>query len=466
MDFRGYLDRLEQTGDLIHIEDQLDINYDVGALCRLLADRGGPAALLHNVTGATLPLAVNLYGERARLACALGVNETEMLSHVAKQLKTRVPTAPFKGNVPRCQEVLISGDDIDLEKLPFPFWNLGDAGRYITAGLVISRHPEFGWNIAHHRGQIYNAREVGVCVAPEHHLRLATDEARVRNDPVQAAFIIGVRPSITIAASSDFGLGDYELDVAGALEGRPIEVVRCKTVDIDVPEDTEIVIEGHFSGEQRQEGPFVEFTGYQTPIIQSPVFTVTAITTRKEPILHCIFAGKPPCETDTLWRELEESEAFDILRRRFPLLTALHRPPSVARDFIGILQISPKRLRKGIVKTLMLATAAVMPRLKFIFCVDDDIDIYNLSEVMWAVATRCDPKADVEIVSNTMTSWLDPSSGGLTGKVFFDATKKEGFRGHIPDYPSDSMTRASAAIDNAFKATAQAFHEGQRVSVS
>jgi 2,5-furandicarboxylate decarboxylase 1 len=457
MDFRAYLNRLEQTGDLIQIKDQLDINYDVGALCRLLSDRGGPAALLHNVTGGKLPLAVNLYGTRARLACALGVNETEMLGHVAKQLKTRIPTAPFKGSAPRCHEVLISGDDVDVQQLPFPFWNIGDAGHYITAGLVISRHPEFGWNIAHHRGQIYTAREIGVCVAPEHHLRLATDEARVRNEPVQAAFIIGVRPSITIAASSDFGLGDYELDVAGALEGRPIEVVRCKTVDIDVPEDTEIVIEGHFSGEQRQEGPFVEFTGYQTPIIQSPVFTATAITTRKEPILHCIFAGKPPCETNTLWRELEESEAFDILRRRFPLLTALHRPPSVARDFIGILQISPKRLRKGIVKTLMLATSAVMPRLKFIFCVDDDIDIYSLSEVMWAVATRCDPKADVEIVSNTMTSWLDPSSGGLTGKVFFDATKKEGFRGRIPDYPNDSMTRARAAIDNAFKATAQAF---------
>jgi UbiD family decarboxylase len=452
MDFRSFIGVLEQAGDLVRVRDPLNVEYDIGALCRQLADDSGPAALVQNVEGFAVPLAVNLYGTRGRVARALGISESEMLHHVANRLKSRIPTEPFRGDNPRCQEVVVAGENLDVGKLPFPLWNEGDAGRYITAGLVISRHPEFGWNIAHHRGQIYNGREIGVCVAPEHHLRFATDEARVRKERVEAAYVIGVRPTITIAASSDFALGDYELDVAGALEGRPIEVVRCKTVDVYVPEDTEVVIEGYFDGEQRQEGPFVEFTGYQTPIIQSPVFHVTAITHRTDPILHGVFAGKPPCETDTLWRELEEAEAFDVLRRRYPLLTALHRPPGLARDFIGILQINPKRLRHGIVKTLLLATAAVMPRLKYVICVDDDIDIYNLTDVMWAVATRCDPKADVETVNGTMTSWLDPSSGGLTGKIFFDATKKEGFRGLIPVYPVESMDRARAAITAALNA--------------
>jgi UbiD family decarboxylase len=446
MDFRNFLDVLEQSGDLIRIDDPLRLEYDVGAVCRQLADADGPAALLGKVSGSPLPLAINIYGTRARVARALGVSEAEMLRHVAERLRQRIPTEPFKGTAPRCQEVVITGDAVDIRQLPFPLWNKGDAGSYITAGLMISRHPEFGWNIAHHRGQVYGAREVGVCMAPEHHLRFATDEARASKERVEAAYIIGARPSITIAASSDFALGDYEIDVAGALEGRPIEVVKCRTVDVYIPEDTEIVIEGYFSGEVRQEGPFVEFTGYQTPVIQSPVFTVTAITHRKDPILHGVFAGKPPCETDTLWRELEESEAFDVLRRRFPLLTALHRPPSLARDFVGVLQVNPKRMRRGIIKTLLLATSAVMPRLKYIICVDDDIDIYNLTDVMWAVATRCDPKDDIATVNGTMTSWLDPSSGGLTGKIFFDATKKEGFRGQIPEYPDDSMDRARAAI--------------------
>lgn len=455
MDFRTYLGVLEQAGDLIRIREPLELDYDIGALCRQLSDADGPAALVQKVKGSDVPLAVNVYGTRARVARALGVSEAEMLQHVASRLKTQIPTTPFKGGAARCQEVVITGDSLDVRKLPFPLWNEGDAGAYITAGLVISRHPEFGWNIAHHRGQIYGAKEIGVCVAPEHHLRFATDEARGRQERVEAAYVIGVRPTITIAASSDFALGDYELDVAGALEGRAIEVVKCKTVDVYVPEDTEVVIEGYFSGEQRQEGPFVEFTGYQTPIIQSPVFHVTAIPHRASPVLHGVFAGKPPCETDTLWRELEEAEAFDVLRRRFPLLTALHRPPSLARDFIGVLQINPKRLRQGIVMTLLLATAAVMPRLKYIICVDDDIDIYSLTEVMWAVATRCDPKDDIQTVNGTMTSWLDPSSGGLTGKVFFDATKKQGFRGLIPEYPEASMVRARAAIAAAVAAASQ-----------
>jgi 4-hydroxy-3-polyprenylbenzoate decarboxylase/2,5-furandicarboxylate decarboxylase 1 len=449
MDFRTFLASLEQSGDLLRIRDRLELEYDIGALCRELSDADGPAALLQNVNGSNLPLAINVYGTRARVARALGVSESEMLVHVADRLKRRIPTEVFTGAAPRCQETVISGDAVDVRKLPFPLWNKGDAGPYITAGLMISRHPEFGWNIAHHRGQIYNASDIGVCVAPEHHLRLATDEARAAGTRVEAAYIIGARPSITIAASSDFALGDYELDVAGALEGRPIEVVRCKTVDVYVPEDSEIVIEGYFSGEIRQEGPFVEFTGYQTPIIQSPVFHVTAITHREAPILHGVFAGKPPCETDTLWRELEESEAFDILRKRFPLLKALHRPPSLARDFVGFLQVNPKRMRAGIIKTLMLATSAVMPRLKFIICVDDDIDIYNLTEVMWALATRCDPKTDVGHVDGTMTSWLDPSSGGVTGKMIFDATKKEGFRGQMPAYPAESLARARKAIETA-----------------
>jgi UbiD family decarboxylase len=225
-----------------------------------------------------------------------------------------------------------------------------------------------------------------------------------------------------------------------------VQTVRCKTVDVEVPEDTEVVLEGYFPGEVRDEGPFVEFTGYQTKVIQSPVFKITAITHRRDPIVHGIFAGKPPCETNTIWRELEESEAFDVLRRRFPLLKALHRPPQLGRDFIGVLQINAERLRPGIIRTLSLATAAVMPRLKYVIVVDDDIDLYNVNDVMWAVATRCDPKADIATVSGTMTSWLDPSSGGLTGKVFFDATKKQGFGGHMPGYPAEAMARAAELI--------------------
>ena len=450
MDLRTFLGRLRETRELIDIREPLSMEYEAGAICRQLSDANGPAAVLHKVGETAAPLVVNVYGTRRRVALALETNEADLLGHVARKLRTRVPTRPHEGGAPRCQEVVLTGREVNILQWPFPLWNLGDGGRYVTAGQIIARHPEFGWNIAYHRAQLYNETELGICMAPEHHLRYAADEARGRSK-VEAAIVIGVRPSISIASGSDFPIGDYELEVAGALEGRPIRTVRCKTVDVEVPEDTEMVIEGHFPGEVRDEGPFVEFTGYQTKVIQSPVFKISAITHRRDPIVHGVFAGKPPCETNTIWRELEESEAFEVLRRRFPLLKALHRPPELGRDFIGVLQIDAQRLRPGIVRTLSLATAAVMPRLKYVIVVDADIDLYNVSDVMWAVATRCDPKADVATIAGTMTSWLDPSSGGLTGKVLFDATKKAGFGGHMPGYPEPAMARAAQLIKTASK---------------
>jgi len=453
-DFRGFLELLKEQGDLAPIDDEISIQYEIGALCRQLSDCGGPAAMLNSVKEALLPFkkaAVNVYGTRRRFAAALGVSESDLLNFVSSRIGQRIEPELMSSGTAPCQDVVIPESEIDLQNLPIPLWNEGDGGRYITAGLWIAPHPEFGWNIAHHRGQIYGPREIGVCVAPDHHLRLATDEARGSGSRVEAAILIGARPSLTIAASSDFAYGDYELKVAGALEGKAIQTVKCKTVDIDVPVDTEIVVEGYFDGETRQEGPFVEFTGYQTPIITSPVFRVTCITHRKDPVYHGVFAGAPPCETNTLWRELEEAEAYVSLRKKFPMLTAVHRPPQVGRDFWGVLQVDRNRYREGMTMTLLMASAAVMPRLKFVIAVDEDIDLYDMDQVVWAISTRCDPKADVQSVSGTMTSFLDPASGGYTGKLLIDATRKPSFRGEKPMFPAEAMDRARQLLETAMR---------------
>src|SRR5919106_1306006 len=180
MDFRAFLDRLRAARELIDIREPVGMDYEVGAICRQLADVDGPAAILHKVGNANAPLVVNTLGTRRRIAMALGTTEEELLTHVAAKLKNRI--APQSVNGPgRCQEVVVSGRDVNILKWPFPLWNTGDGGRYITAGNVISRHPEFGWNIAFHRAQLYNETELGICMAPEHHLRYAADEARGRN---------------------------------------------------------------------------------------------------------------------------------------------------------------------------------------------------------------------------------------------------------------------------------------------
>jgi 4-hydroxy-3-polyprenylbenzoate decarboxylase/2,5-furandicarboxylate decarboxylase 1 len=452
MDFRNFLMVLEQSGELVRIKEPIKIEYEVGALCRQLSDSTGPAVLLENIGDTGIPLAANIFGTRARLARGLGVSEAELLQHVAERLKSRVSVTPCKNGAARCQEIVITGDEVDVTKIPFPLWNLGDGGRYITAGLVIARHPEFGWNVAYHRCQLFGQRELGIATASDHQLALTVEEGAARGERVEAAIVVGVRPSIALAAGSDFPLGDFELEVAGALEGQAIEVARCRTVDVIVPEDTEIVLEGYFDGERRDEGPFVEFTGWQTPIRNNPVFKITAITHRRSPVCHGVYAGKPPCETNIIWRELEESEAFDTLRRRFPQLVGVHRPPELGRDFVAVLMVNPERVRAGLVRNLLLATTAVMPRLKYVIAVDNDVDIYNFNDVMWAVATRCDPKVDIAIVEGTMTTNLDPSSGGFTGKVFFDATKKPDFRGNLPSYPSEAVSRARELLAAALAA--------------
>lgn len=441
MEYRQFLKSLEESGDLVRIKDPVAIDYEIGAMCRHLSNTAGPAILLEKVGNSKLPLAANVYGTRARVARALGVSEEDLVKHVSNRLKTRIQPAPFKGKA-RCQEVVMTGKDINVLEFPFPKWNVGDGGRYSTAGLVIAKHPELGWNLSYHRQQLLGPNTVGVATASDHQLCLTVDEGRARGERVEAAILLGARPSVALAAGSNFPTGDFELTVAGALEQKPIEVVKCLTVDVSVPEDTEIVFEGYFTGEVFDEGPFVEFTGSQTPVRPYPKFTITAITHRRDPICPGVYAGKSPCETNVIWRELEEAEALETLRRRYPILVGLSRPSEIGRDFICFLQIDPSRVREGVVRNLLLSTTFVMPRIKYVIAVDDDVDIYNINDVLWALGTRCDPKADMAVVRDTMTTWCDPSSGGLTAKVFFDATKKQDFRGALPAYPDETKARA------------------------
>ena len=310
------------------------------------------------------------------------------------------------------------------------------------------KHPEFGWNISYNRAQVYNGRELGVCMAPDHHLRLTTDEARKAGERVEAAIIIGARPSISIAAGSVWhtaitSCGRRELwkgTQSAPCVARP-STSRFRPI---AKWSSRVII----AAKRARKGRSSNSPAIRHPIITSPVFTVTAITHRRDPIYQGVFAGKPPCETNTLWRELEEAEAFSNLRQKFPLLKAVHRPPQVGRDFLGIIQIDPARLREGIVNTLLLATSAVMPRLKFIIAVDDDIDLYDLTSVFWAVSTRCDPRVDVQMATGTMTSWLDPSSGGdRPGRSSSTQPKSRGFAVRIPSFPEAAVARMKDILD-------------------
>lgn len=443
---RDFLGDLEAGGELLRIRDAVDLTFEICAFCRHVADDDGPALLFENIKGHRMPALANLFGTRERIARALGVPQAEMVSAINERLRQRIAPVPIEKGAAPCKEVVLRGEDIDLEALPVPLWNVGDGGRYISAGINMGAHPAWGKNAGIYRNMVRNKREIFAQIAPDHQQRLFYEDLG-KGCPM--AIVLGVDPLLYLAAGSDFRLGDYEVDVAGALRGSPLRVVGAETLDLEVPADAEIVIETEYTGEMDEEGPFNEFTGYQSERRNAPIWRVKAITMRKDAIMHLAFAGKPPNENIAFWRELEDAVALDTLRGRFPMLTGITRPAELARDFWCIVQVDARRVRPGSIRNLMLATTFLMPRLKYIVAVDDDIDIHNVTDVLWAVSTRVDPGRDSFLVPMTGAGPIDPSSYefGITSKLFIDATKKAHFRGEVSSPPREVLDAARIKLD-------------------
>jgi UbiD family decarboxylase len=452
--FRQLIALLEGEGELLRVRAEVDPEYEICAWCRHVADDDGPALLFERIKGHESPALANLFGTRRRIAMALGVEPRDMAGAISERLKQRIPPVRVPASEAPCKEVVTRGADVDLGRLPIPFWNVGDGGRYLSAGINMGAHPVWGKNAGIYRNMVRGRNQIFAQIAPDHHQRLFYEDLG-KGCPM--AIVLGADPLLYLAAGSDFGLGDYEVDVAGALRGEPLRVVKAETIDLEVPADAEIVIEAHYTGEMDEEGPFNEFTGYQSETRKAPIWEVTAITTRCNPVMHLAFAGKPPNENIAFWRELEDAVALDALKKRFPLVTGVTRPADLARDFWGIVQINPRLQRPGQVRNLMLAMTYLMPRLKFIVAVDDDIDIYSTLDVFWAVSTRVDPGRDTFTVPNTGTGPIDPSSYefALTSKLFIDATKKAHFRGVVSMPPKEVLDRVRLQLDQLTKQRTQ-----------
>lgn len=444
--FRDFLAELELAGQLLRVKHEVEPRYEVCAYCRHAADADGPAVLFENIRGYDIPALANLFGTRERIAMAMGVAPADMAREAARRLKSRIPPVLIDAKDAPCQEIVWEGADADLERIPAPFWNIGDGGNYITAGINMGAHPTWGKNAGIYRNMVRNKSEIFAQIAPDHQQRLFYEDLG-KGCPM--AIVLGVDPLLYLAAGSDFPLGDYEMDVAGALRGAPLRTVKARTIDLDVPADAEIVIETEYTGEKAEEGPFNEFTGYQSERRDAPIWKVKAITMRRGAIMQMAFAGKPPNENIVFWRELEDAVALDSLRLRFPFVTGITRPADLARDFWGIVQVERTRMRPGGVRNVMLAMTYLMPRLKFIVAVDDDIDLFNTMDVFWAISTRVDPGRDTFTVPGTSAGPIDPSSYefGITSKLFIDATKKAHFRGVTSAPPQEVLDRVRPMFD-------------------
>ncbi len=425
-DLREYLHRLREEGELANVAVEVDPKFEVGAICRKVLNKRGPALFFERLKGSSVPMVTDLFGTRKRFALALQTTVDKV--HEEWVRRTRVPIDPVIVATGSCKENIFLGDEADIFKFPIPTWNELDGGPFLTFSIHHSRDPVTGKrNAAVYRNQVFDGKTVGILAAPFRHL--AMHRSKQKGQPFPVAITIGVDPSLCIAAVAPFAFGVEELAMAGALRGAPVELVRCETVPLEVPATADIVIEGWIHpNDVREEGPFGEYTGYYGRRRPKPVIRISAVTHRNNPIHQGTYVGRPPGGSEALTPVPIEAEIRRLVS--LPGIDKIHVTMGGARFNVII---SIEKLCEGYGKMVAMAVLGSWAgrHIKNLIIVDNDIDPENWDEVEWAIATRVQPHRDVEIIGDLLGSALDPSilesekSSGYarTSKMVIDATR-------------------------------------------
>jgi UbiD family decarboxylase len=340
--------------------------------------------------------------------------------------RVKEPLEPVIVEKGPCQERVWTSKDIDLKKLPVPVWNQADGGPYLTLSCHITKDPVTGLrNVGVYRNQLHDHNTLGILMEPYAHLRLQM--AKAPGKPFPVAIVLGGDPVVLMTATAPIPFGVDELKIAGALRGKPLELVKCLTVPLEVPATAEIVIEGEIlTDETREEGPFGEFTGYYGGTrAPRPVVKVKAITHREHPILHAIYEGKPPSGSAMLVAVPREAELMRQIA--LPGVKKVHMSPGGGGAFHAV--ISVEKPYEGFGKYVGIAVLGTTAgrSVKRVIVVDDDVDPFDPVAVEWAVATRVQAHRNIEIVREMPGVILDPSMPNriprLTSKMIIDATR-------------------------------------------
>lgn len=422
-DMREYLSILEANGELACVDAELDPAWEVGLLARTLMDRQAEAALLRNVAGASMPVVMNLFSNRRRCALALGVEESDLLPHFLAALEG--PVEPVLVDDAPCQEVVHTEGDL-LAQIPKIHWNPGDGGPYITFGLTISRDPETQHkNMGIYRIQIFDENRIGLNAHPPSHCGVAHARAAMRGESLPVAIVIGGDPSLYLASQAPGSYPHNEVALAGALRGAPVPVVKCKTVDLEVPAGAEMVIEGQYLPEEvAHEGPFGEFTGYYSGASMRGVVQITAVTMRRDAYFIATYEGKPPTNTHIIHSLAREPVWYAMLKRdACPTIKDINVTYGGSSCLHVIVSMKP--LSHGHARNVGLELIRI-PNIKHAVIVDTDIDVRDMNAVEWAIATRVQADRDVIIIPGLGGMHLDPSQPdfphGVSGKMIIDAT--------------------------------------------
>jgi 2,5-furandicarboxylate decarboxylase 1 len=435
-DLRHFIDQLRGHGstDLVEIERQIPRDLYMTLIQEKLAKVGRyPAVLFKDVAGHPWPVVTGLFSSYRLLAHALGVDPTDkgrVLTEFMRREANPIAPIPYAGGTAPVQEVVLQGEGVDLgAALPVQRHCEGDSGRYITIGCMICRDPVSGViNVGTYRHELKGPARMGCMMNPVQHAALIRGRHHDAGKPMEVAIFIGHHPAYHMGAASRGPIEHEELAVTGGLLGEPVELVPCKTVDLAVPAHAEVVIEGRIHpGSFEMDGPFAEYAGYYGGRMNVPVIDVTAITHRRQPIWHDLFPSfREHTQVGLLGRE---AHLYRRLREIVPTMAGVHLPPSGANFWHCY--VSMRKRAQGEGKLAGLAVLGANYDVKHVVVVDDDIDIYNDEEMLWAIATRVQADEDCSIITRSFGAHLDPSAygevrsekGPMTTKVIVDATR-------------------------------------------
>jgi UbiD family decarboxylase len=420
-DLRAFLTALKNAGELVDIARPVAMKYDVAKALAKASSADGPA-LMFSQTGTEFPLVAGVYGNRRRALIAFEATEQTIHDKVLKGINNQVAPVDVKGAAP-CQEVVLTGDAVDVTRLPVPTYSPKDGGRYITAGIVVSENPETGIpDIGNYRFQVHGPKELGVWSAPNHRFGKNMAHATAMGKQLHGALVIGVDPMTMFSCQVQSSDATNDWYVAGGLRGSPVELVKAVINDMKVPAHAEIVIEFTVDTKhQKMEGPLGEYTGYYTPSSPKPVAKVTAITHRKGAIFQGLLTGKPITENHVLKQIPFETSILRQLQAQFPTIADISINSSGGVQVYVVIAMKPRY--EGEARQAILAVMASNLHPKCVIAVDPDIDIRNAAEVEWAQSFRVKPREDVFVVDRTAAAPLDPyTDGGYSSSVGIDAT--------------------------------------------
>ncbi len=451
-DLREFLAHLERHGLLKRIGAAVDPNLEMTEICDRVLRQRGPALLFENPTGHRIPVLGNLFGTPERVALAMGQDEISGLREVGRLLAFLKEPEPPKGMrdaweklpvfrkaltmAPRilrngpCQQNVAEETDVDLTKLPLQTCWPGDAGPLLTWGLVITRGPgKERQNLGIYRQQLIGRNRLIMRWLSHRGGALDFREWQQAHcgEPFPIAVALGADPATILAAVTPVPDTLSEYAFAGLLRGARTELVRCANSELMVPANAEFVLEGHIvPGDEAPEGPFGDHTGYYNEVENFPVFTVTRLTHRNDPIYHSTYTGRPPDEPAILGVALNEV-FVPILQRQFPEIVDFYLPPEGCSYRVAIVTI--KKQYPGHAKRVMLGVWSFLRQFmytKFVIVTDDDVNARDWNDVVWAVSTRVDPSRDTVMIDNTPIDYLDFASPtpGLGSKMGIDATAK------------------------------------------